>query len=103
LGDVEARRRRTQKTVLERKGPPTFDVLVEIQGWSEVVIHPDVADVVDHMLRGFPVTLEHRKLDSEGRVVKTQVQREPVLGAQRSFEGSRRFGGRTYESNGREA
>ena len=42
LGDIEARRRRTQKTVLERRAPPTFDILVEIQGWNEVAIHADV-------------------------------------------------------------
>ena len=40
LGDEEARRRRTQKTVLERRAPPTFDILVEIQGWYRVAIHP---------------------------------------------------------------
>ncbi len=50
LGDIEARRRRTQKTVLERRAPPTFDVLVEIQGWSQVAIHADVAEVIDRML-----------------------------------------------------
>ena len=54
LGDEEARRRRTQKTVQERRGPPTFEVLVEIQGWYRVAIHPDVSEVVDRILRGFP-------------------------------------------------
>ena len=38
LGDVEARRRRTQKTVQERRSPPTFDILVEIQGWNKVAV-----------------------------------------------------------------
>src|SRR6202030_839105 len=33
LSDEEARRRGTQKSILERKAPPTFDVLVEIQSW----------------------------------------------------------------------
>lgn len=41
LGDDEARRRRTQKTVLERRAPPTFDILVEIQGWNRLAVHPD--------------------------------------------------------------
>ena len=36
LGDEEARRRRTQKSVLERKAPPTFDVIVEIQDRERV-------------------------------------------------------------------
>ncbi len=65
LGDVEARRRRTQKTVLERRAPPTFDIVVEIQGWSRVAVHTDVAEVVDRGLRGFPVTPEIRIVDDE--------------------------------------
>ena len=52
LGDEEARRRRTQKSVLERKAPPTFDVIVEIVDRERVAVHADVADTVDAMLRG---------------------------------------------------
>ena len=54
LGDEEARRRRTQKTVLERRAPPTFDILVEIQGWNRVAVHPDVAGTVDQRLSRLP-------------------------------------------------
>ena len=43
LGDEEARRRGTQKSILERKAPPTFDVVVEIQDFNRVAVHPDVA------------------------------------------------------------
>ncbi|MBM3945458.1 MAG: AAA family ATPase [SAR202 cluster bacterium] len=68
LGDVEARRRGTQKTVLERRAPPTFDVLVEIQSWNKVAVHPDVADVVDRMLRGLPVSPEIRTVDDRNNV-----------------------------------
>ncbi len=60
LGDEEARRRGTQKSILERKAPPTFDVVVEIQGWERVAIHPDVAAVVDATLRGHLIPLEVR-------------------------------------------
>ena len=77
LGDDEARRRRTQKTVQERRAPPTFDILVEIQGWNRVAIHTDVAEVVDKMLRGFPATPELRVMDSEGVVRRTRAK-EPV-------------------------
>ena len=79
LGDVEARRRRTQKTVLERRAPPTFDVLVEIQSWTEVVVHPDVAETVDRMLRGFTIGPEHRTVGADGAVAKSrpQVTRTP--------------------------
>lgn len=52
LGDEEARKRGTQKTVLERKAPPTFDVIVEIREKDVVAIHKDVASAVDLMLRG---------------------------------------------------
>ncbi len=74
LGDVEARRRRTQKTVLERRAPPTFDILVEIQSWSRVVVHADVADVVDRMLRGFPVAPEIRTVGPDGKVHREHSQ-----------------------------
>ena len=73
LGDDEARRRRSQKTVLERRAPPTFDILVEIQGWSSVAVHADVAEVVDRMLRRFPATPEIRTLDHDGKVDRSQI------------------------------
>ena len=63
LGDEEARRRGTQKSILERKAPPTFDVVVEIQGWERVAMHPDVAAVVDATLRGHLIPLEVRWFD----------------------------------------
>ena len=74
LGDIEARRRRTQKTVLERQAPPTFDILVEIQSWTEVVVHPDVADTVDRMLRGYSIAPEHRTVAADGAITKTRPQ-----------------------------
>ena len=79
LGDDEARRRRTQKTVLERRAPPTFGILVEIRGWSQVAIHSDVADVVDRGLRGLPVTPESRTMDKAGRVHLTEDERGATL------------------------
>jgi stage III sporulation protein SpoIIIAA len=71
LGDEEARRRRTQKTILERKAPPTFDVLVEIQSWDKVAVHVDVARSVDAVLRGRSVSPEIRELDASGVVRKS--------------------------------
>jgi stage III sporulation protein SpoIIIAA len=68
LGDEEARRRRTQKTILERKAPPTFDVLVEIQSWDRVAVHDDVAKTVDAVLRGRSVTPQIRELQANGTV-----------------------------------
>ena len=66
LGDEEARRRRTQKSVLERKAPPTFDVIIEIQDRERVTVHSDVAETVDSMLRGDSVAPELRWRDEEG-------------------------------------
>jgi stage III sporulation protein SpoIIIAA len=60
LGDEEARRRGTQKTVLERKAPPTFDVVVEIVERDSVIVHRNVAETVDAILRGHMVPPESR-------------------------------------------
>jgi stage III sporulation protein SpoIIIAA len=68
LGDEEARRRGTQKTVLERKAPPTFDVLVEIQSWDRVSVYSDVASAVDSILRGEEPLAELRSRDADGQV-----------------------------------
>lgn len=68
LGDLEARRRRTQKSVLERRAPPTFDVLVEIHGWDEVAIHPNVSEVVDKFLRGNKFSPQKRTIDDQGNI-----------------------------------
>ncbi len=79
LGDEEARRRRTQKSILERKAPPTFDVVVEIESWERVTIHEDVAETVDAVLRGYHVQSITRELDERGEVrevTATQVSRE---------------------------
>ncbi|GHO88277.1 R3H domain-containing nucleic acid-binding protein [Dictyobacter formicarum] len=65
LGDEEARRRHTQKSIQERKSLPTFEVVVEQQSWDEAVVHRDVADTVDNMLRGQPVVAEERTRDEE--------------------------------------
>lgn len=65
LGDEEARRRQTQKSILERKAPPTFDVVVEQQSWQELIVHRDVADTIDSMLRGQPVAAEERMQDED--------------------------------------
>ena len=69
LSDEEARRRGTQKSVLERKAPPTFDVVVEIQNWSHVAVHENVADVVDAVLRGQPVVPTVRRRGTDGEVL----------------------------------
>lgn len=65
LSDEEARRRGTQKSILERKAPPTFDILVEIQDRNRVAVHNDVAASVDSFLRGRPQSPEIRTRNME--------------------------------------
>ena len=78
LSDEEARRRHTQKTVLERRNRPTFDALVEIQSFDRVAVHEDIATTVDALLRGFDAEAEIRHLDATGEVV--DVERVPLAG-----------------------
>ncbi len=68
LSDEEARRRGTQKTVLERRSPPTFDILVEIQDRDRLLVHKDVAEAVDALLRGAPLRAELRSRDEDGEI-----------------------------------
>jgi stage III sporulation protein SpoIIIAA len=68
LSDEEARRRGTQKTVLERRAPPTFDVLVEIQDRQRLRVHHSVATSVDALLRGKAPEAELRYRDGSGQV-----------------------------------
>ena len=83
LGDIEARRRRTQKTVLERKHTPTFDVVVEMRERNYVGVHNDVGRAVDRMLRGLQVPLEMRRLKDDGEI-ETQV--EDAMQSEDGFE-----------------
>jgi stage III sporulation protein SpoIIIAA len=71
LSDEEARRRGTQKTVLERRAPPTFDVLVEIQDRQKLLVHHDVGTSVDNLVRGRAPDTELRWRDEQGHVHRT--------------------------------
>lgn len=75
LSDEEARRRGTQKTVLERRSPPTFDVLIEIQDRDTLSIHPDVSEAVDALVRGYPLPPEIRHRDEDGNI---HVEKAPM-------------------------
>src|SRR5687767_15708778 len=68
LSDEEARRRGTQKSVLERKAPPTFDIIVEILDRERVAVHRDVAEVVDSLLRGEMIPAEIRPRLADGSI-----------------------------------
>jgi stage III sporulation protein SpoIIIAA len=85
LGDEEARRRGTQKSILERRSPPTFDIVVELQDWDKVAIHPDVGEAVDTLLRSMPLSAEVRWLDEKGRV---RVEK-PEVEAKKAIRGKK--------------
>ncbi len=80
LGDDEARRRGTQKTVLERKQPPTFDVLVEIRSWEDVLVYTNIAEAVDALLHGELPDAEHRSRNASGEITIEIVTPEPPEG-----------------------
>ena len=71
LGDDEARRRGSQKSVLERKAPPTFDIAVEMLERQRWVVHEDVADTVDYLLRGRVPGQQVRELGEGNKVIVT--------------------------------
>jgi stage III sporulation protein SpoIIIAA len=104
LSDEEARRRGTQKSILERKAPPTFSVMVEIRDRRQVAVHHDVAATVDSILRGTPLPAEIRTRLDDGRIVIEQEEAEgrdldefqqirrsgPAMAAARARTGGRR-------------
>ncbi|BAY13731.1 R3H domain-containing nucleic acid-binding protein [Calothrix sp. NIES-2098] len=100
LGDDEARRRGSQKTVLERKAPPTFEIAVEMLERQRWVVHESVADTVDTLLRGRQPSPQTRTVDEHGKVSITR-QLSVVNGrgsghqaaGEESFSGSRQANG----------
>lgn len=80
LSDEEARRRGTQKTVLERRAAPTFISLVEIQDRERVAIHHDVASAVDALLRSRPQPAELRYRDEQGEIKRERAPAAPAAG-----------------------
>jgi len=80
LSDEEARRRGTQKTVLERRSPPTFDILVEIQTRDSIAVHLDVSAAVDALLRGYDAPPETRTRQEDGSINVIKAASAPAAG-----------------------
>ncbi|HUP28346.1 MAG TPA: AAA family ATPase, partial [Chloroflexia bacterium] len=102
LSDEEARRRGTQKSVLERKAPPTFDIIVEILDRERVAVHRDVAEVVDSLLRGEIIPAEIRTRLADGNI-HTEIARPeaPMRGRSDSSPLARRpMGRRGFDDRG---
>ena len=65
LGDEEAKRRGSAKSILERKAPPTFEVAVEIHDPKTWIIHENIENSVDLLLRGQNPSLQKRRILTE--------------------------------------
>ncbi|HLK13974.1 MAG TPA: R3H domain-containing nucleic acid-binding protein [Fimbriimonadaceae bacterium] len=76
LSDAEAARRGTQKTVLERKAPPTFDVVIELLDYDRLAVHHNVQKTVDLILRGVPPRPEIRVRTGAGEVEVVQKEED---------------------------
>lgn len=76
LGDDEAKRRSSQKTVLEREKQPTFDIVIEILDRNTLAVYKDTAEAVDYILRGWPIRPEIRKVD---KVYNFSTPVQPVV------------------------
>ena len=100
LSDEEARRRGTQKTVLERRSPPTFDILVELQERDRLAVHLDVAQAVDTLVRGYPVQPEIRWRDAHNEI---HIEKAPAPPSARGMaQGTRRtYTNGDHGSNGK--
>ena len=85
LGDEEARRRRTQKTVLERAADPTFPLAVEMHTRHRWLVHRDVARTVDWLLRGQTPRPEIREVGPDGQLTR-QAPSPPSLASPQSLE-----------------
>jgi stage III sporulation protein SpoIIIAA len=106
LSDAEAQRRGTQKTVLERKAPPTFDVVVELLDYDRLAVHHNVMKTVDMILRGLPPRPEIRVRNGAGDgydVVQEEQTAEALASHNERYPSLARSGGRHRESvaNGR--
>lgn len=79
LGDDEAKRRASQKTVLEREKQPTFDIVIEIIDRNTLAVYKNTAEAVDYILRGWPIRPELRKVDENlTEVQTTSVQNNSI-------------------------
>ena len=99
LSDDEARRRGTQKVVLERRTAPTFDIMIEIQARDRLVVHADVASAVDAMLRNRPLPAELRERDQSGAIHASEYVPESDSRSAPARGGARQFGGGSTAMN----
>nr|YP_009541734.1 hypothetical protein [Synarthrophyton chejuense]AYR05743.1 hypothetical protein [Synarthrophyton chejuense] len=69
LGDDEAKRRGTQKSILERKAAAAFQVVIEIHERNSWVVHEQVDQKVDQILQGTYILTQCRKFNPSGSLL----------------------------------
>jgi stage III sporulation protein SpoIIIAA len=92
LGDEEMRRRGLpQKSILERKAQPTFDIAVEMWERYRWAVHDDVAGTIDMLLRDRDPGRQIRSVSDVGEVTTTEekpknpeILKNPVVKGWRS-------------------
>ena len=82
LGDDEAKRRASQKTVLEREKQPTFDIVIEIIDRNTLAVYKDASEAVDYILRGWPIRPEIRKIDKTYDNKPAEIKEEHLVNVQ---------------------
>nr|YP_009244032.1 hypothetical protein Gele_010 [Gelidium elegans]AMK96274.1 hypothetical protein Gele_010 [Gelidium elegans] len=68
LGDDEAKRRGSQKSILERKSSPAFQVAIEIHTRDSWIVHENVDQAVDQILQGSSLFVQRRKFCSDDSI-----------------------------------
>lgn len=68
LGDDEAKRRGSQKSILERKASPAFQVAIEINERDNWIVHEKVDETVDQILQGSVMLVQRRKSNDSGSI-----------------------------------
>jgi len=82
LSDDEAKRRGTQKSILERKAYPAFEIIIEINTSNFWTIHEDVAMSADSFLRNDSIIYQTRQF---GVIEKIQIQCDQFSSSQNFF------------------
>jgi stage III sporulation protein SpoIIIAA len=74
LSDEEAKRRGTQKSIIERKAYPAFEIVIEIKHQNSWIIHEDVKNSIDLFLLGAVTMNQIRRFSLTEKIqVKCQV------------------------------
>lgn len=79
LGDDEAKRRGSQKSILERKASPAFHIVIEIHNRNNWIVHEQVDQAVDQILQQSCTLTQHRQISQEGNII---ISCQPFISSQ---------------------